>query len=231
MKNRRNYYRILHVQPDAPVELIKASYRTLMHKMKHHPDLGGDHETAVIINEAYDTLTDAKKRKAYDAKLFVARNRASMGQQTTSQRQGQTYDSRHKANDFTAAHNGKTRTKPNSRSTQAPPKDDKFDPNKSPEERALPRVKLGALVEYYFEEQPKIKHQGTIIDFSPSGLQIQIENPVPINGKIRLRSKQLTAKALVSYCKPFGRSRWRIGVILLETKYSQRQGGLFRGSA
>lgn len=231
MNNRRNYYRILHVQPDAPVELIKASYRTLMHKMKHHPDLGGDHETAVIINEAYDTLTDAKKRKAYDAKLFAERNKGSMGQQTADQRQGQTTGSHHQASDFTAAHNGNTRSKPNSRSTQAPPKDDKFDPNKSPEERALPRVKLGALVEYYFEEQPKIKHQGTIIDFSPSGLQIQIENPVPINGKIRLRSKQLTAKALISYCKPFGRSRWRIGVILLETKYSQRQGGFFRGSA
>ena len=74
MKNRRNYYRILHVQPDAPVELIKASYRTLMHKMKHHPDLGGDHETAIIINEAYATLTDSKKRKLYDAKLLAERS-------------------------------------------------------------------------------------------------------------------------------------------------------------
>ena len=231
MKNRRNYYRILHVQPDAPVELIKASYRTLMHKMKHHPDLGGDHETAVIINEAYDTLTDTKKRKAYDAKLFAERNKATMGQQSVDQRQGSATGSAHKTSDFRAAHKGKAHVKPKSQRTEAPPKDDKFDPNQSPEERAMPRVKLGALVEYYFEEQPKIKHQGTIIDFSPSGLQIQIENPVPINGKIRLRSKQLTAKALVSYCKPFGRSRWRIGVILLETKYSQRQGGFFRGSA
>ena len=65
MKNRRNYYRVLHVQPDAPVELIKASYRTLMHKMKRHPDLGGDHETAVIINEAYDTLIESSRRRNY----------------------------------------------------------------------------------------------------------------------------------------------------------------------
>lgn len=231
MKNRRNYYRILHVQPDAPVELIKASYRTLMHKMKHHPDLGGDHETAVMINEAYDTLTDAKKRKSYDAKLFAERNKANMSQQAAHQRRSATTGSTHKASDFSAAHKGKAHVRPNAQRTETPPKDDKFDPNQSPEDRAMPRVKLGALVEYYFEEQPKIKHQGTIIDFSPSGLQIQIENPVPINGKIRLRSKQLTAKALVSYCKPFGRSRWRIGVILLETKYSQRQGGFFRGSA
>ena len=32
MQNRRNYYRILHVQQDAPVEIIKTSYRTLMHR-------------------------------------------------------------------------------------------------------------------------------------------------------------------------------------------------------
>ena len=42
MENRRNYYRILHVQPDAPTEIIKSSYRTLMQKLRMHPDLGGD---------------------------------------------------------------------------------------------------------------------------------------------------------------------------------------------
>ena len=49
-KNRRNYYRVLHVQPDAPIEVIKASYRALMGPLRHHPDLGGDHETAALIN-------------------------------------------------------------------------------------------------------------------------------------------------------------------------------------
>ena len=33
MENRRNYYRILRVQPDAPLEVIKSSYRTLMTKL------------------------------------------------------------------------------------------------------------------------------------------------------------------------------------------------------
>ena len=28
MRNRRNYYRLLQVQPDAPLEIIRASYRT-----------------------------------------------------------------------------------------------------------------------------------------------------------------------------------------------------------
>ena len=67
MKNRRNYYRILHVQPEAPLEIIKASYRGLMTKLKAHPDLGGDHDAAVLINQAYAVLSNADQRRRYDS--------------------------------------------------------------------------------------------------------------------------------------------------------------------
>jgi len=70
MENRRNYYRILQVQPDAPVEIIRTSYHALMKEMKKHPDLGGDDWTASVINEAYETLSDNNKREAYDRELF-----------------------------------------------------------------------------------------------------------------------------------------------------------------
>ncbi|MCC7257156.1 MAG: J domain-containing protein [Gammaproteobacteria bacterium] len=66
MENRRNYYRILHVQPGAPPEIIRASYRTLMQRLRAHPDLGGDHWNAALINEAYAVLTDAARRAEYD---------------------------------------------------------------------------------------------------------------------------------------------------------------------
>src|SRR6187402_1375762 len=66
MENRRNYYRVLHVQPDAPVEIIRTSYRTLMQRLRMHPDLGGDHWNAALINEAYEVLCDPAKRAAYD---------------------------------------------------------------------------------------------------------------------------------------------------------------------
>jgi hypothetical protein len=69
MKNRRNYYRILHVQAGAPVEIIRASYRTLMQRLRAHPDLGGDHGKAALINEAYAVLTDPAKRAQYDRDL------------------------------------------------------------------------------------------------------------------------------------------------------------------
>jgi curved DNA-binding protein CbpA len=67
MKNRRNYYRLLHVQPDAPAEIIRSSYRTLMHRMGMHPDMGGDNTRAAMLTEAYETLSNPAKRAQYDS--------------------------------------------------------------------------------------------------------------------------------------------------------------------
>lgn len=79
MDNRRNYYRILNVQPDAPVEIIKSSYRTLMQQLKMHPDLGGDHKNAALINEAFSVLTNPESRALYDSKRqFFSRSGSSM---------------------------------------------------------------------------------------------------------------------------------------------------------
>lgn len=84
MENRRNYYRILHVQHDAPTAIIQTSYRTLMQRLRAHPDLGGDHWNAALINEAYAVLTDPVRRAAYD-KEFKARG----GGQTAAAAAGQ----------------------------------------------------------------------------------------------------------------------------------------------
>jgi curved DNA-binding protein CbpA len=81
MNNRRNFYRILHVQPEAPLEIIKASYRSLMTKLKVHPDLGGDHESAALINKAYAMLSDPQRRRQYDEMLH-SRNSQGRGQPT-----------------------------------------------------------------------------------------------------------------------------------------------------
>ena len=67
--NRRNHYRVLHVQPDAPVEVIRSSYRTLLSRLRLHPDLGGTHAQAVLVNQAWEVLGDGARRAAYDASL------------------------------------------------------------------------------------------------------------------------------------------------------------------
>ena len=69
--DKRNYYEILHVSRDAPAEIIRGSYRTLMQKLGHHPDLGGDTATAALINEAYSVLSNAERRAEYDSRLEI----------------------------------------------------------------------------------------------------------------------------------------------------------------
>lgn len=66
MKPRVDFYQVLHVQPDAPTAVIKASYRALLREGGVHPDVGGDHAQAVLLNEAFATLSDPRRRAEYD---------------------------------------------------------------------------------------------------------------------------------------------------------------------
>jgi len=67
MQNFRNYYEILGVERNTPVEEIKKAYRRLARR--YHPDLNpGDasaEEKFKSINEAYDVLSDESKRSQY----------------------------------------------------------------------------------------------------------------------------------------------------------------------
>ena len=62
---KKNYYDILGVNKNATQDDIKKAYRNL--SKKYHPDKnGGDDSKFKEINEAYDTLGDETKRRAYD---------------------------------------------------------------------------------------------------------------------------------------------------------------------
>lgn len=64
----KNYYDILGVEKTATADEIKSAYRKLA--KKYHPDLNPNNEEAANkfkeINEAYETLSDDKKRQMYD---------------------------------------------------------------------------------------------------------------------------------------------------------------------
>jgi len=65
---KRDYYVVLGVTRDASEDDIKKAYRRLA--MKHHPDRNpedkGSEDKFKEAKEAYEVLTDAKKRAAYD---------------------------------------------------------------------------------------------------------------------------------------------------------------------
>lgn len=67
MPSQRDYYEILGIQRGASDDEIKAAYRKLARQ--YHPDVNKAPDAAAKFNEvqqAYDTLSDAGKRKVYD---------------------------------------------------------------------------------------------------------------------------------------------------------------------
>ena len=61
----KDYYKILGVEKNATTEEVKKAFKKLA--MQHHPDRpGGSEAKFKEINEAYQVLGDAEKRKKYD---------------------------------------------------------------------------------------------------------------------------------------------------------------------
>lgn len=60
----KNYYETLGIKKDASKAEIKKAFRDAA--KKHHPDKGGDAEKFKQINEAYETLSDDRKKAQYD---------------------------------------------------------------------------------------------------------------------------------------------------------------------
>lgn len=71
----KDYYATLGVTPQAEDVVIKAAYRALA--QRYHPDryagsADDAHRKMAEINEAYEVLSEAQRRKAYDADFFRA---------------------------------------------------------------------------------------------------------------------------------------------------------------
>lgn len=63
-----DHYKVLQVDPDADLDVIKAAYRRLARK--YHPDVATGAEAAermAVINAAWQVLRDPRQRAAHDA--------------------------------------------------------------------------------------------------------------------------------------------------------------------
>ena len=76
---KHDYYETLGVPRKADTEEIRKAYRKLARK--HHPDLNPGDKSAEDrfknVQEAYDVLSDSKKRPMYDQFGFYSENGAA----------------------------------------------------------------------------------------------------------------------------------------------------------
>lgn len=69
IKERRNFYRLLSVQPDAPLVVIYASYHILLQKLRLCADQDFADAQTCSLNTALAVLQDPLKRGVYDHQL------------------------------------------------------------------------------------------------------------------------------------------------------------------
>jgi hypothetical protein len=226
MKNRRNYYRILQVQPDAPVEIIRASYRTMMRELKKHPDLGGNTWDAEVLNEAYETLSDPQKRAAYDEELFVRYTK-----QTVSY-------SRQPAAPLLCPickHPLSRKARPGELclTCQTPLKsDDAPEPEKvSP--RSIERIRKEEQILYY-AAWPGKPESGRMVDFSPKGMRFLCRENLAPQTVLKISSKLFEASGTVTNTMEEtwqGKKCYAIGICFLAVRFEDSRGIFFSTSA
>ncbi len=85
-----DYYAILDVSPAANPVTIRRQYLRLMQQARRHPDLGGDHSGATLINEAYTVLRSPLRRQAYD-RIYLNRS-ANLNKETRMTRSSAVWD-------------------------------------------------------------------------------------------------------------------------------------------
>lgn len=209
--NRRNYYRILQVQPDAHDAVIRTAYRTLMQKLRLHPDLGGDGATATLINEAYAVLSDRVRRADYDAQLAPrsARGapRAAPELTPAAATAPHTSDPRRVDNPgtcpFCAARVPATTAKnpaPRCSACASPLSPPPTARRLSAARRVFERQTVAAPVEYFLRGAPAPR-PATLRDFSPAGAQLTTSEPLPANTVLALKTPLFDALARVVGCE------------------------------
>ncbi|MCB1756363.1 MAG: DnaJ domain-containing protein [Gammaproteobacteria bacterium] len=241
MQNKRNFYRLLHVQFDAPDAVIKASYRSMMQKLKMHPDLGGDEATAKLLNEALETLLDPQKRARYDKSLSERpfRGKDTSGQVRADSPAPSAADERKQNNPATAqnclicgspyfpasADNSVWQIEDRCRCCSSPLRaPDAFRTSDAAELRQLDRMACRAetAVRATWPDGRFIAVE--LLDFSLRGVGLRVPEALAAGQVVYVKSRIFDAVAVVAHCHEEAGGKWTAG-LQFHTLHLQSQPG------
>lgn len=217
--NRRNYYRILQVQPDAHEAVIRTAYRTLMQKLRLHPDLGGDGATAALINEAYAVLSDPARRAEYDAHLGRDHGRGTRpksSEPAPAVRPGRPAAQDRRPQDAGICPFCAARIPPTAANSPAPRCGACASPLSAPPtarrlsatRRAFERQPVAASVEYFLHGATTPR-PAQLRDFSPAGARLTTGETLPSDTVLALKTPLFDALARVVGSEPAAtRGQW-----------------------
>lgn len=223
MDNRRNYYRLLQVQPDAPVEVIHASFRALMRELKLHPDLGGSDGEAALLIHAWHTLRDPVRRAAYDLELFRKYPKRAVAGGGIGARASRLCPFCKAPVGRTSEEGGRCRV---CKSLLVPR------PGERPGRRRLPRMEKNGPV-FYRSFGRKHAREAGLVDLSPRGLRFLCEERLPVKSVLQLKGDRLEAVAEVtnvSAARVEGKELYQVGVRFLAVDFEEVRGTFFSTS-
>ena len=220
---------MLHVQQDAPSEVIRSTYRTMMQKMKMHPDLGGSQEDAALINEAYSVLMNSNARAEYDSFLSSVNNSdAKQSSQVNAQKTTRVI--RENQCPFCEyPHNHGQHMETDSQCNRCgsalfPAAKQDFELNGS---RLINRIEKQWPVFFYLDWADSQSYIGKTQNVSLNGLQILSSTWVENGAVLKLSSHMLDAVAIVVNSRSdhaLLRKRWRLGLEFITLRFHRAQG-------
>lgn len=206
-----------------------------MQRLKMHPDLGGDHWHAAVINEAYATLTDAARREAYDRELEQRETAAgepqpepandNVASEEPPQRQAGHCPLCREPHGF-----GDDPSEEDCRRCLSPLDPAGEETSLASARRAIERFPRTLSVRFCAGWPGKTVHHARVLDMSPAGMRLTSDTALPLGKLIRLDCDLFTAVAEVRRCQSGGTGH-ELGVSFVTLRFRNRHGNFVSVSA
>ena len=225
-----NLYDVLGIGRDAAADDIRRRYRHLMQTEAHHPDLGGDTETAALINKAYAVLGNPESRQQYDARLDLLASIARgfpVGGRAPAVR---ALDPARECVFCGTAHGATTIDDPDSRCANCSSPLHRATPNRLErwDQRAIARIPRALPVRFFTDWRQPDGLPGETEDISLHGLRLVCRTALRPGQPVRLVSNVLEAVGHVVRSVP-RRVGWRtehvVGIAFVTMRMARSAGG------